>query len=184
MPSKNNNELSDLPWHIVEQAINKEIQWLKESIPVRNQGEFFDSLEGRNLKCDNCDYIYRKIALLIITGKLKAREIVAKNNHDLWDDLTKTINEPTKYKYHGKEWHRKIMEAIDHFFGSQGYNVTTEPCLNNGRADLGIYMGKKKHLFVEVGTTSIYKLWINLKTIRDSVFLIIPSEDKIIEFET
>lgn len=77
-----------------------------------------------------------------------------------------------------------MMNVLDQYFTSQGYEVNVEPYLNNGRADLGIYKEGKKFLFVEIGTLSIYKLWINLQTLKDALFLIVPSEDKVIEFET
>ena len=173
----------NLPWHVVEKAINKEVNWLKDVIPTRSESGILTSLEGRPLKCDACYYTYRKIALLIVTGKIKAREIKARGIKDLWDGLTDNIDLPQKQK-HGGEWHRKMMDVLEQFFKSQDYEITIEPHLNYGRADLGIYKNGKKNLFIEVGTVSVYKLWVNIQTIKDAVFLVVPSENKVIEFET
>lgn len=177
----NKKEQTGLAWHIVEKAINKEIEWLREVIPVRNTTPL--ALKENQAERSDCSCNYRKIALLIILGNINAREIPAKEGEDLWDGLTKKIKNSTKHR-HGQEWHKKMMDVVDIFFESQGYDVTTEPHLNFGRADLGVYKENKKNLFVEVGTTSIHKLWFNLQTMKNCVFIIIPSEDKIIEFET
>jgi hypothetical protein len=69
-----------LPWHVVEEAINRESEWLRKVI-VQTSTE---KVPG----CDECRYTFRKIALLIITRKVKAKEFIARDGHDLWDDLT------------------------------------------------------------------------------------------------
>ena len=55
-----------LPWHLVESAVNKEIDWLKKVIPTRKQGVINKFDEFEYSKCENCDFMYRKIALLVI----------------------------------------------------------------------------------------------------------------------
>jgi len=50
---------------------------------------------------------------------------------------------------------------------------------------LGVYKEGKANLFIEVGTTSFYKLWINLeqmKKMKNFVYLIVLNDDKMIEF--
>ena len=69
-----------LPWHLVEEAINREIEWLERVIE--------QTVIGKVPGCDDCRYTYRKIAILIVTGKIKAKEFIARDGHDLWDDLT------------------------------------------------------------------------------------------------
>jgi hypothetical protein len=59
-----------LPWHIVEEAINREIEWLERVIE--------QTAIGKVPGCDDCRYTYRKIALLIVTGKIKAKEFIAR----------------------------------------------------------------------------------------------------------
>lgn len=172
-----------LPWHIVEKAIEKEIAWLKNVIPVRKTTSANPLLDERQPDNSQGEYYYRKIAILIITGKIKAKEINAKGISDLWGGLTEKI--PThETNKHGGEWHRRMMDIIEHHFKNQGCEVTIEPHLNNGRADLGVFQKYKKDLYIEIDTTSIYKLWVNLLTIKDRVFIIVPSEKSIIEFET
>jgi hypothetical protein len=68
-----------LPWHIVEEAINRESQWLERVIEQTS----IDEVPG----CDKCRYTFRKIALLIITGRITAKEFIARDGHDLWDDF-------------------------------------------------------------------------------------------------
>jgi len=45
-----------LPWHIVEEAINRESEWLRKVIVPG----YTEKVPG----CDECQYIFRKIALL------------------------------------------------------------------------------------------------------------------------
>ena len=59
-----------LPWKIVEEAINREIEWLERAIQK--------TVIGKVPGCDDCRYTFRKIALLIVTGKMKAKEFVAR----------------------------------------------------------------------------------------------------------
>jgi len=56
--------------------------------------------------------------------------------------------------------------------------------LNFGRADLGVYKDGRKNTYVEVGTTSLYKTWMNMCSMRESVFLFVPSDKYAVEFET
>lgn len=171
-----------LSWHIVEAQINKEIDWLKKNIPTRGKMIADDVYNNQYSKCENCDFYYRKIALLIIQGKIKAREINAKGIKDLWGGLI-TKADILKKEKHGGEWHRSMMGVLEKYFSSQGYEVTLEPHLNNGRADLGIFKGREKNLYIEIDTVSIYKLWVNLQTMKECKFLVVPSEKKVIEFE-
>jgi hypothetical protein len=162
-----------LLWHVVEEAVNRESEWLRKVIP-QNATE---KIPG----CDACPYTFRKIALLIITGKIKAKEFVAREGHDLWDDLTRKyrIKKPAR---HGGEWHRKMMGVLTQYFENQEFEVIPEPFLNKGRADLGVYKQGHKDLSVEIGTTSAYKLWWNLQMLTNSKILLVPDEDHAIEF--
>ena len=58
----------ELPWHTVEETINREIEWLERAIEK--------TVIGKVPGCDDCRYTYRKIALLIVTGKIKAKEFI------------------------------------------------------------------------------------------------------------
>jgi len=162
-----------LPWHIVEEAINREIEWLKGVV----EQTVVDKVPG----CDECRYTFRKIALLIVAGKTKAKEFIARDGHDLWDDLTQKhgVKKPAR---HGGSWHKKMMDVITEYFENQGFEVIPEPFLNKGRADLGIYKDGHMDLLVEVGTTSAYKLSWNLQMLMNSKILLVPDERRAIEF--
>jgi len=165
-------------WNAVENIINKEILWLKNNIPILPEAY------KRNppfLKYD--DTILRKIAILIVSGRVTAVEFIAENNKDLWDNYARNSNFK-KISHHGQEWHKKMMDVIYAYFKNQDGRIIMEPSLNYGRADLGIYFKPNKNIYVEVDTVSLFKLWYNLSTMKNVTFLIIPSENKVIEFNT
>jgi hypothetical protein len=162
-----------LPWHIVEEAINRESEWLRTVI-VQTSTE---KVPG----CDECRYTFRKIAVLIIRGRVTAKEFIARDGHDLWDDLTQKHGIGKRAR-HGGSWHRKMMDVITEYFENQGFEVIPEPFLIKGRADLGVYKDGYTDLFVEVGTTSAYKLWWNLQMLTSSKILLVPDERQAIEF--
>ncbi|MDP2362998.1 MAG: phage integrase N-terminal SAM-like domain-containing protein, partial [Ignavibacteria bacterium] len=71
-------------WHSVENLINQEVTWLKNNIPVLPGGY---KENPSFLSCDEC--ILRKIAILIVSGKVKSTELKSEDeNKDLWNDLT------------------------------------------------------------------------------------------------
>jgi hypothetical protein len=162
-----------LPWHIVEEAINREIKWLDRAIE--------QTVIGKVPGCDDCRYTYRKIALLIVTGRITAKELIARGGDDLWDDLTKKHG-IKKSARHGGIWHRKMMDVLTEYFANQDFEVITEPLLSQGRADLGIYKDSHMDLFVEIGDTSPYKLWWNLQILTNCRILLVPDENRAIEF--
>jgi len=162
-----------LPWHIVEEAINREIEWLERAIE--------QTVIGKVPGCDDCRYTYRKIALLIVTGKIKAKEFIASDGHDLWDDLTQKHG-IKKSARHGGIWHRKMMDVVTKYFANQGFEIISEPFLSQGRADLGIHKDGHVDLFVEIGDTSAYKLWWNLQMLTNCRILLVPDEKRVIEF--
>jgi hypothetical protein len=164
---------TELPWHIVEEAINNEIKWVRRVIE--------QTALGKVPGCDDCRYAYRKIALLIVTGKIKAKEFIARDGHDLWDDLTQ-MHGIKEFARHGGDWHRKMTDLITEYFEEQGFEVIREPFLSQGRADLGIYKDGHMDLFIEIGTTSAYKLWWNLQMLMNSKIPLVPDEKRAIEF--
>lgn len=158
-----------LPWNIVEKAIIKEIKWLKETIV---EGSY-----SRNKEDSICkDCIYRRIAILIVSGKVKAKDI--KSSVCLWgkEELS-TIGKP-----HGKEWHTETMKLVAGYFRSLGYNVAIEPNLNRGRADLGVYKRGKRNLFIEIGTVSLLKLLFNFESMEGQDFLLVLGSNHAVEF--
>ena len=162
-----------LPWHIVEEAINRESQWLERVI----EQTYIDEVPG----CDKCRYTFRKIAVLIVTGEIKAKEFTARDGHDLWDDLTEKHG-AKKSARHGGDWHKRMMDVVTEYFEKQEFEVIPEPDLSKGRADLRVYKDGYRDLFIEIGTTSAYKLWWNLQMFTNSKILILPDEGRAIEF--
>lgn len=161
-------------WHAVENVLNKEISWLKKKISIMP----YKYRSNRLLQnCDDC--LFRKLAILIVSGKIKATEFRPKNRKDLWNNIIgKKVNR------HGKEWHRKMMGVVSEYFKKQNYKVILEPTLNYGRADLEVYLNSKNATYIEIGTVSLFKLWYNLSTMRNVTFLIVPFEEYAIEFKT
>jgi len=75
-----------------------------------------------------------------------------------------------------------MMDVITEYFANQDFEVITEPMLSQGRADLGIYKDGHMDLFVEIGDTSLYKLWWNLQILTNCRILLVPDENRAIEF--
>ena len=174
-----NKRVTSLNWHIIENVINQEILWLKEKILIMPSAYRKDRLLQ---DCDNC--LLRKLAILIVSGKIKAYEIRTKNGKDLWVNSVIQKNSLCANKSkHGKEWHRKMMDRVSNCFIAQNYKVRLEPILNYGRADLKAY-NHRENIYIEIGTVSLFKLWYNFLTTKNTTFLIIPSKDYILKFVT
>lgn len=168
------NKKNPKSWYEIEENINKEIIWLKEKIAIMPKKYKNDN--SLNI-CNEC--LFRKIAILIVSGKVSAVEHKSSNNSDLWGNKTKLL----QINRHGQEWHRKTIEKVANYFNNQSCRVILEPTLNYGRADLGIYTQSKNLIITEIGTTSLLKLWYNLSTTKGLTYLIIPYENYIIEFK-
>jgi len=177
-PSQNINLPKTPQWHIIERVISKEINWLKNNIPVLPESY---KKSPSLLNCDDC--LLRKIAILVVSGKIKAIELERKNSRkDLWNNLT-TKENLQKISRHGEYWHSKMMDVILNYFKDRGNKVISEPILNYGRADLGVVIRPNRVLYIEVDTVSLFKLWYNLSIMKNATFLIIPSEKYAIEFK-
>ncbi len=165
-------------WNKVEKFIEKEIDWLQQKIPTaKKRSQLW-------LPFDDFPFL-RKIAILIVSGKIKACEINANNKKGLWNKNSK--NYFLNFKQHGKEWHIELMKKIFGYFLEpfKEERIIIEPILHFGRADLGIILNSWKNLYIEIGTiSSFFKLWYNLSTLKNCIFLIVPSEDYLIEFRT
>ena len=162
-------------WYTVEGKIKKEMDWLRGIV-----GTYLKEEKLAQMGCREC--FMRKIAILIISGKVEAREITKSPSlKSFW--LNKRLNIKNLSKqHHGSDWHKETMRKIENHFLSLGYEVIREPTLHQGRADLGVYKKGAPDLFVEVGTTSFFKLWINLETRHNFIYLIVPNDDTLIEF--
>lgn len=77
-----------------------------------------------------------------------------------------------------------MMNLVRKHFKQDNCEVISEPFLNYGRADLGVYKHGLPNLYVEIGTTSLFKVWWNLHSMPNVVFLFVPSVYGAIEFQT
>ena len=167
-------------WDQVEKKISEEMEWLDKSI-----SRFYRHDDHGLIKCKNC--LLRKIAILIVSGKVKAREINKSTGLVSFWNLDLPLHEVQKNLpkiFHGQKWHSEIMTMIENHFLHQECAVTRERALHWGRADLGIYKESEKNLFVEVGTVSLEKVWINLNAMENIVYLLVLDDQKLIEFMT
>jgi hypothetical protein len=160
-------------WHEVEKQIQKEINWLRESIETYSKEEKY-ALIG----CREC--LMRRISVLIVSGAVKTTEI--NKSSELQSFWTQNNQENSQKIYHGSDWHRTTMGDVENHFRAQGCEVIREPTLHWGRADLGVYKQGEKDLFIEIGTTSLFKLYINLKEMRHFIYLIVPRDNYLVEF--
>lgn len=166
-------EKHTLSWDKVEKKIKEEMDWLDKSIETM----FGASRKNDPITCKRC--LLRSIAVLIVTGSVKATEINKKEpSKGFW--LTK--KKIKKGLTHGGDWHRQTIAQVEDHFIKQGYQMVREPNFHWGRADLGAYKKDKADIIIEIGTTSFFKLWMNLQVMRNCTYLIIPNDDKIIEF--
>lgn len=167
------SQLKSLPWDVVEKAIAKEIEWLKDVIET---SPYYGEKVNDNFHRVCEDSIYRRIAFLIVSGRVKARDI--ESTICLWG---KEKSFPIG-KSHGKEWHTRMMRLVGSYFQSLKFDVAIEPKLNLGRADLGIYKKDEMNLFVEIGTVSLPKLLFNLESMENSVLLVVLASNHVVEF--
>jgi hypothetical protein len=75
------------------------------------------------------------------------------------------------------------MGFVKQHFMNEGFEVVNEPYLSMGRADLGVYKSGYPDIFVEIGTTSLFKTWFNMKTMPNTILLFIPTTSNAIEFK-
>jgi len=170
------------PWYAVEHKIQEELEWLTNSIDTFSNEENFDQKICNEIFTR---YLLRNIALLILSQKVQATEITKEPSlKSFWKVNCKINNKKRNKKtiFHGKEWHAKTMKMIENHFLSLGYKVIREPNLYLGRADLEAYKQREKPLFIEVGTISLFKLWTNLRLMKNCIYLIVPNDDRLIEF--
>jgi hypothetical protein len=156
-------------WNLVEKNIYKEIDFLKNNLilsPFR---------QNDPIQCKDC--VFRQIAILIVSGKIKVKKIVG-DRKKLWPVL-KVNNSLSDKKSHGADWHDSFIKQVKNYFENKNYLTENEPELHYGRADLGI---PKLNIFIEVGTINIYKLYNNLINMVGCKIVVLPDDNYIIEF--
>ena len=155
-------------WHEVETQIRKEVLWLLSALD-----SFLISEKHVPFTCKYC--FFRSVATLIIQGDVRAAEI--RKSPFLNDFWSQAPSKNSKKIYHGSDWHKETMEKIENHFLARDFEVKREPALQQGRADLGIHKENHPDLFVEVGTVSIFKLAVNLMTMGNFVYLMVPNDE-------
>ena len=173
-------EIKNTSWLEAENQINKKIFWLRKNISTLPESYKSEAFLASLIKCEDC--IFRKIAILLISGRVKMSESPL-------NDFLKTKFSPVISLipgHHGKDWHKLMMNRVVSSFQifTQQQKVIIEPVTNYGRADLGYFPDRGKPTYVEVGTVSLFKIWYNLTTMRNCVCILIPNDDVIIKFET
>ena len=156
-------------WHKIEKQINNEIYFLKDNIlqsPYR---------QNDPIKCSDC--IFRQLAILIVSGRIRTKKIVYKNN-EIWQK-NQYLKSQIKEKQHGAAWHYSVIKIIENYFKIHNYVITYEPNLHYGRADLGV---PNLNLFIEVGTVNLYKMYCNFMYMTKCKIIVIPSDNYFIEF--
>ncbi|MFH1820393.1 MAG: hypothetical protein ABH805_00500 [Candidatus Nealsonbacteria bacterium] len=153
--------------------------WLEKSIDTFSKKEHM-APKG----CRDC--FLRKIAVLIVSGQIVATQITKSHRlRSFWLSSKRPVSR--KNIHHGSDWHRETMAQIRNHFRRLGYKVSVEPDVYQGRADLAVYKKGKPTLFIELGTTSFYKLWMNLERmskmkVKNFVYLIVRGDNELIEF--
>jgi len=156
-------------WEEAEENICKTKNFLKSNLllsPYRQVDP---------IKCNDC--IFRYLAILIVSGRIRVNKISNKNN-SLW--LSQKIeSDCANKKMHGAKWHDSTISVINNYFVSKGYVSEKEPNLYFGKADLAIL---DLPIYIEVGTINIYKLLINLVNMKNCTIIVVPSDDSVLEF--
>ena len=173
--------MTPLPWHEVEKTILNEERCLNN---VFDFGPYSDKDPTPVPPGLSNDKMLRQIAIAIVNGSIVAAEIQSVLELGLWSDKNEYIEEIDEVdERHGSHWHRAMMSFVKQHFTSQGFEVVNEPYLSIGRADLGVYKSGYPDLFVEIGTTSLFKTWFNMKTMPNKILLFIPTTTYAIEFK-
>jgi len=157
-------------WNLVEKNISNEIDFLSNNLllsPFR---------QNDPIQCKDC--IFRQIAILIVSDKIKVKKII--NSKDKLWPISKAQNSIIdNKKSHGANWHNSLINQIKNYFEDNGYSAKLEPNLHYGRADLSV---PELNIFIEVGTINIYKLYNNLINMVRCKILIVPDNNYILEF--
>ncbi len=173
--------MTPLSWHEVEQTILNEERWLNE---VFDFGPYFNKDSAPVPLGLSNDIMLRQIAIAIVNGAVEAREMRSTFELGLWTDKNMYIEEADEGdERHGSHWHRTMMSIVKQHFSNEGFEVINEPYLSLGRADLGVYKPGYQDLYVEIGTTSLFKTWFNIKTMSNKILLFIPTTSYAIEFK-
>jgi len=115
-----------LPWDLVEKKIQEEMNWLRNAIDHFSVDKVDKNVA---ITCPEC--LRRRIAILILSSKIKATEIKkASDLKSFWNirkgKNSKKIKRTAAKTYHGKEWHRETMRKIAAHFLSRNNDRLVE----------------------------------------------------------
>jgi hypothetical protein len=174
--------MTPLPWHEVELAIHKEQHWLQTVFDFGPYAQEDATPIPSNLSRDK---MLRQIAIAIVNGTIEAKEIRHEEAGGLWSKECQELEQDSESsERHGGHWHQTMMAIVKRHFIDTGFEVINEPTLSLGRADLGVYKERYPNLYVEIGTTSLFKTWFNTQTMLESIFLFVPTTTYAIELKT
>jgi len=160
-----------LDWNSVEKQISAEINFLHNLVHLSPY------TQNDPIKCSDC--LYRQIALMIISGKVRITKIEFKNKNILGINNFNFNAIRSLEKKHGADWHDSSIQKLHQYFQNNNVQTTSEPNLHYGRADLGV---PELKIFIEVGTVNLYKLYYNLSYLSGCKILLIPVDFYAIEF--
>ncbi len=154
-----------MTWQETEKNIQLYIDFLRENIDA---SPFH---QNDPIKCPEC--ILRQIALAILTRNISIKKV--KINKKI-KDLVKNKN----IKAHGSGWHNNFILVIEEYLKERSVQSIREANLYFGRSD--VYLPSLK-LYLEVGTISLYKLFINILNMKDCLIHIIPNDEYFLEIK-
>lgn len=169
-------EIKNISWQEVERTINQNILALKENISILTAGYKSQTPLSNIIKCDDC--ILRKIATLMAARIVSYEKIPVQK---LWPGFSFNSNAESASRQ-GKHWHRHTIDSVAQYMKAVGNNITFEPPLNYGRADISITKNNTI-THIEIGTVSLFKIWYNLMVMPSVVFILVPNEEYIIKFK-
>jgi hypothetical protein len=154
-----------ISWNKVELAICDEIEFLKNHIQPAPYSQ------NEPINCLDC--IFREIAILIVSGRVKLCKISTTKN--LWSGAIPD----SAIKAHGSTWHDQTIKTIAEYLEQNSILPEYEPSMLFGRADLG---ATSISTYFEVGTINLYKLYVNLLKQQNIKIIIVPTDTYILEF--
>ncbi len=167
-------DVGNVSWKKFEGQVEINHNFLKQNISVLPDRFRSQAPLANLISCDDC--VFRKIAILISAKIIRAYRA---RISDIWPGFYFDMS-GQNFSRHGKEWHRKMIDAVGQYHKKNGAEISIEPVLDYGRADLGI---TNKNIYIEIGTVSVFKIWYNLMVMPECTFILVPSEDTIIKLE-
>lgn len=157
-------------WREVEMEIEKELLWLKNNITPYQKDD--------NILGVSDDIFYRAIAILIVSGRVQATEY----DFDVSAFIGVVDENNEIKKMHGSYWHDSVIKSVSRYLIERDLIVNNDqPSLAYGYADVSLDISGSM-FYLEVDTINIFKLWVNLVSMK-GVSIINLRPHKIIKFK-